>query len=92
MPMSIELTAVIICWKDATLHGTRQYTRKEFEQEVPLTPGCGCGWLVDEGEDYITIAIDFFDTSKGEGEGDFRLLASYPKSGIHAIYRCPVTL
>lgn len=73
---------ILIEWKDATIHGSGQYSRERALEEAGLTEGLSAGILVSEDKEQITIATDWFYE-----QDDFRCLSSYPKSGIMKITR-----
>ena len=77
------------------MHGHQQYRTEEFADgtEHQLTKGIATGWLVYESKEAITLAMDYFDVQPRSGQpNDWRLLASYPKSGIQRILRRKVRL
>lgn len=87
---TISLVRVTLTWRDATMHGHQQYHPAEFKDgtEPQLTPGIAIGWLVHETDEAITIAMDWFGVStRGEATNDWRVVASYPKSGIRSVKR-----
>lgn len=71
----------MIEWTDAAMHGTEQFSRDETKK-LGLVEGVAVGIIVHEDRKQITLAMDWFHT-----DDQFRQVASYPKSGIHAITR-----
>lgn len=77
---------VHIYWHDATMHGTRQVTIDDVK-DYGIMRGHVAGWLVDETDKHVTIAMDFFPAQQDNERDTFRTLQSYPKSGIDKMVR-----
>ena len=70
---------VFIEWNDASMWGTDVHSREEAE-EMGLTHGYACGFLIHEDKEKVVLAIDWFDEND-----DFRHVNTYPKTGIKKI-------
>lgn len=77
---------VHIYWHDAAMHGTEQVSIKDVKN-YGIMRGHVAGWLVDETDKHVTIAMDFFPASDQNARDTFRTLQSYPKSGINKMVR-----
>lgn len=77
---------VHIVWHDAAMHGTGQVSIFDVK-DYGIMNGHIAGWLIDETEKHVTIAMDFFPASNQNEKDTFRTLQSYPKSGIEKINR-----
>jgi len=75
---------VHIKWHDAAMHGTDQVTIDNVK-DYGIMDGHIAGWLIDETDRHVTIAMDYFPTQKDNYKDSFRTLQSYPKSGIEKI-------
>ena len=73
---------VLIYWKDASIHGGDQITRKQAIKDCGLIKGISGGILVHEDKEHITLALDWFHE-----HDDFRNMTSYPKSGMYKVKR-----
>ena len=72
---------VHILWHDAAMHGTGQVSIDEAKG-YGIMNGHIVGFLVNETDKDITLAMDFFPAQQNSGKDYFRTLQSYPKSGI----------
>lgn len=78
---------IVFHWKDASMHGTIQRTRKELE-DVKLIEGIVAGHIVNETSEHITVAMDLFFAGQPDIIDDnFRVINTYPKSGIQKIIK-----
>lgn len=77
---------VHVVWHDAAMHGTGQVSIEEVKS-YGIMGGHIAGWLVDETDTHVTIAMDFFPAQTQNEKDTFRTLQSYPKSGIEKINR-----
>ncbi len=82
--MKIKLAAIY--WTDAAIHGSGCMTRTEWSNRACLVPGVAVGHIVHEDKKSITLAMDWFEGNI-TGEDNFRVVGTYPKSGIHKIIR-----
>lgn len=71
----------VIYWKDASLHGYNQET-EETAMTLGLMKGFSVGILVNETDEFITVACDFFPAQSNNHKNTYRGLQTYPKSGI----------
>jgi hypothetical protein len=72
----------IIYWTDASIETTNQDTREEWVKSAKLIDGIAIGHILHENKRKITLGMDYFPSSDS-----YRLVATYPKSGIHKIIR-----
>ena len=84
-------TLAIVYWKDATLHGTHQVYGEDVK-EYGLLKGIACGVVVHEDKEQITLALDYFPSSSQYKEESFRVMSSYPKSGIYRMIKHKIQL
>ncbi len=76
----------IIYWTDATIHGGDARTREGWGKIARLMTGVAVGHIVQETQDTITLAMDFFNETDELNE-TYRVVSTYPKSGISKIIR-----
>jgi len=73
---------VIIEWVDACISDARR-PMKADDEELRLVTGISVGHIVKETDDFISIAVDHFDT----GEWPYRQCSSIPKACIKRMTR-----
>jgi hypothetical protein len=76
----------IIHWEDSWTHGNLQLTEEEWKGKN-IGYGISAGLIVNEDEKQISLATDYFYPQDVDEEGTFRVVNSFPKSGIHEIVR-----
>lgn len=72
---------IYISWYDAALHGNEQVSIEDIK-DYGIMYGHIAGWLVNETDKFVTIAMDFFPRQNDNDKDTFRTFQSYPKSGI----------
>ena len=77
---------IVFHWADASMHGTDQKTKKEWEKSG-LIHGIVAGHIVSETKTHFNIAMDLFFKQHDIDEDNYRQVASYPKSGIIKIIK-----
>lgn len=82
-------TIAIVFWSDAAIHGSEQLSRDGWKEESQLATGIAVGHIVNEDKEKITLAMDYFKHPYSDKVGDeqFRVVNTYPKSGISQIIR-----
>jgi hypothetical protein len=76
----------VIYWTDAAIHGSECMSREAWISQASCVSGVAVGHILHETDDEITLAMDWF---RGSVTGDdcFRIVSTYPKSGIQEIKR-----
>jgi len=81
----MDKTIAIIHWEDAAIHGSNQYNESKID--FGLMVGFACGIIVKEDKKSVTLAMDYFPKQRDDEENSYRVLSTYPKSGIRNIKR-----
>lgn len=76
----------IVYWTDAAIHGADAMTRENWIKHSGLMDGIAIGHILEETKEYITLAMDYFNETDDQDE-HFRIVSTYPKSGIRKIIR-----
>lgn len=85
---SVKYQIAILFWRDAAIHGSEQGSREYWEKEADLANGVAVGHIVHEDKAKITLAMDYFVPDGVNVRDDqFRVVSTYPKSGIYQIIR-----
>jgi hypothetical protein len=82
----VKYKIAVVYWTDAAIHGSDCMTREDWIAQAGLVPGISVGHILHETKEEITLAMDWF---KGNvtGKDCFRVVGTYPKSGIQKIIR-----
>ncbi|MDD4358409.1 MAG: hypothetical protein PHY30_01180 [Candidatus Pacebacteria bacterium] len=81
----------IIHWEDSWTHGNLQLTEEDWKGKN-IGYAVSAGLIVNEDEKQISLATDYFYPQDVDEEGTFRMVNSFPKSGIHKIIRYEVPI
>ena len=76
----------VVYWTDATIESTEPLTRDEWIKRAKLMTGVSVGHILNETKEHITLAMDYFHGTDIQNE-TFRIVSTYPKSGIQKIIR-----
>lgn len=76
----------IIHWEDSWTHGGEQLSEEEWKKKG-IGYAISTGLIVNEDDKQISIATDYFYPQNVDERGSFRIVNSFPKSGIHNITR-----